>query len=64
MLKDDKYAQQIWAEHPRLMEIVTQSRNKNPQNFKDYNEKELKRLVSEYANKYDPKMKNHLLKLF
>lgn len=64
VLKDEEYAQQIWEEHPRLMEVVTQNRNKNPKNFRDYNEKEFKKLVSKYADKYDPKMKNHLLKLF
>jgi len=64
MLKDEEYAQQIWAEHPRLTEVVIQSRNKNPKNFKDYSEKEFKRLISRYADKYDPKMKDHLLKLF
>ena len=64
MLKDEEYAQQIQADHPRLTEIVTQNRNKNPKVFKDYNEKEFKKLISKYADKYDPKMKNHLLKLF
>jgi len=64
MLKDDKYAQQIWAEHPRLMEIVTENRNKNPEKFKDYNEEQFKKLISKYADTYDPKMKDHLLKLF
>jgi len=64
MLKDEEYAQQIWAEHPRLMETVTQNRNKNPEKFKDYNEEQFKELISKYADKYDPGMKNHLLKLF
>jgi len=64
MLKDEEYAQQISAEHPRLMEIVKQGRNKNPEKFKDYNEEQFKKLISKYADKYDPRMKNHLLKLF
>jgi hypothetical protein len=64
MLKDDKYAQQMWAEHPRLMEIVTENGNKSPEKFKDYNEEQFKKLISKYADKYDPKMKDHLLKLF
>ena len=64
MLKDEEYAQQIWTDHPRLMEIVTQNRNKNPEKFKDYNEKQFKKLISKYADKYDPEMKSHLLGLF
>jgi hypothetical protein len=64
MLKDDKYAQQIRAEHPRLMEIVTENGNRSPEKFKDYNEEQFKKLISKYADKYDPKMKDHLLKLF
>jgi len=64
MLKDEEYAQQIWAEHPRLMEVVTQNRNKNPEKFNDCNEERFKKLISKYADKYDPKMKSHLLKLF
>lgn len=64
ILKDEEYARQIWADHPRLMEIVTQSRNKNPEKLKDYNEEQFKKLISTYADKYDPKMKSHLLRLF
>jgi len=63
-LRDEEYAQQIWAEHPRLMEIITQYRNKNPEKLKDYNEEQFKKLISKYTDKYDPKMKKHLLKLF
>jgi len=64
MLEDEEYAQQIWAEHPRLREIVMQNKNKSPRNCKDYNEKEFKELVSRYADRYDPEMKSHLLELF
>ena len=64
VLKDEEYAQQLWAEHPRLLEITGQNRNKHPRTLKDYNEQEFKKLVSKYADKYDPKMKNHLLRLF
>jgi len=64
MLKDEEYAQQIWAEHPRLMEIVKENRNRNPEKSKDYNEEQFKKLIRKYADKYDLKMKNHLLKLF
>jgi hypothetical protein len=64
MLKDDEYAQQIWADHSRLMYILTKNKENNPEKFKDYNEEQFKKLISKYADKYDPKMKNHLLKLF
>ena len=60
VLKDEEHAQQIWAEHPRLMEVVTQNRN----NFNDYNEDQFRKLVSKYADKYNPELKSHLLKLF
>ena len=64
MLKDEEYTQKIQAEYPRIMEIMIEDKNKYPENTKDYNEKEFKELVLKYADKYDPKMKNHLLKLF
>jgi len=64
MLKDDEYAQQIWADHPRLMEIIVRNKSKYPENLKDYNEEQFKELISKYADKYDPKIKNHLLRFF
>ena len=64
MLKGEEYAQQIWAEHPRLMGILIENRNKNPEKLKDYNEEQFRKLLSKYASKYDPKKKDHLLKLF
>lgn len=63
-LKDKECAQKIWAEYPRLMEMMTEGKNKYPENFKDYNENEFKELALKYADKYYPEMKSHFLKLF
>jgi hypothetical protein len=63
MLNDEKYAQPIWADHPSLTEIIIQDRNENPQEFKDYRQEQFRKLISEYVDKYAPKMRNQLLEL-
>lgn len=64
ILKKEEWAAKILSEYPRIMQVLKDGKEKYPETFKDYKEKEYRVLTEKFADKYAPEMKNSLLKLF
>lgn len=56
--------QKVLSDYPAAIELLSQGKTNHPDIFRDHTEKTFKSLLENFADKYDPEIKNLFLKLF